>query len=189
MNSSNELSGVFDVVDADDTVVRQVPRLEVHDQGLLHRAVHIFARSGNDEWILQKRSSQKDLDPLLWTSSCSGHLDAGESYLEAAVRECNEELGVMTKTEELYEILRLSPCRETGNEFVRIYLLHKFISPIPNKEEILCLKTFGLENLQRKICDQREEFSTSFLHIFFLLQIQSSCNPSLKILFLPILLL
>tara|TARA_B100001093_G_scaffold381128_2_gene366629 strand:- start:3786 stop:4370 length:585 start_codon:yes stop_codon:yes gene_type:complete len=166
MNTSPYSSEVFDVVDENDLVIGQAMRSEVHQQALLHRAVHIFARSEYDQWIIQKRSSQKDLDPLLLTSSCSGHVDAGEEYRCAAVRECSEELGVSLKRMDLLEILRVSPCLETGNEFVRVYLTKHVISPVPNKEEIFCLEAMNLEQINEKIKKEGELFSKSFLHLF-----------------------
>ena len=166
MKTSDNSSEVFDVVDKNDLVVGQALRSEVHQEALLHRAVHIFARSKYDQWIIQKRSSQKDLDPLLLTSSCSGHVDAGEEYRCAAVRECAEELGVSLEENELLEILRVSPCLETGNEFVRVYVTKQVISPVPDKEEVFCLEAMNLEQIKRKIKKEGELFSKSFLHLF-----------------------
>ena len=40
---------IFDVVDALDRVISQATRREVHDQGLLHRAVHILILNSSGE--------------------------------------------------------------------------------------------------------------------------------------------
>ena len=85
---------VFDIVDATDKVVDEASRSLVHERGLLHRAVHVYIQTRPGYWVLQKRSARKDLEPMLWTSSCSGHVDKGEEYLESAIRECKEELGL-----------------------------------------------------------------------------------------------
>ncbi|MFM9030724.1 MAG: NUDIX hydrolase, partial [Opitutaceae bacterium] len=84
----------FDVVNERDEVVGRETRREVHARGLWHLSVHtlVFDRAGRV--MLQKRSLLKDLSPGLWDSSCSGHLDAGEDYDSAAVRELGEEIGV-----------------------------------------------------------------------------------------------
>jgi len=44
----------------------------------------------------------------LWDSACSGHVEPGESYLTAAVRELEEELGIRAEPE------FLGTCRVTG---------------------------------------------------------------------------
>jgi isopentenyldiphosphate isomerase len=83
---------LFDVVDANDRVIGQEKRGVVHATGLLHRAVHILVQRGNGDIFLQKRSMEKDSHPGCWDSSSSGHLDSGEGYDKAAVRELREEL-------------------------------------------------------------------------------------------------
>ena len=113
-------SEIFDVVDEVDNVTHSLSRGEVHAQGLRHRAVHMFLRTERGEIFLQRRSPLKDRCPSLWDSSAAGHVDSGESYEVAAVRELEEELGVTGV--ELKEIGRVAPCEATGQEFVRLYL-------------------------------------------------------------------
>src|SRR5450432_310133 len=84
----------FDVVNARDEVIGRELRREVHARGLWHRAIHVLVFSGAGRVFLQKRSRSKDTAPCLWYSSCSGHVDSGEDYDTAAVRELGEELGL-----------------------------------------------------------------------------------------------
>ena len=134
MNQANE---VFDVVDKTDRIVGQAERRYVHEHNLLHRAVHVFIQIRNGGWLLQKRSAKKDIDPLLWTTSCSGHVDSGEDYEDSAIRECKEELGLELRVADLEEVFRCSPCLETGHEFVRVYLLRCSDEFLPNDQEIM----------------------------------------------------
>ena len=110
----------FDEVDENDRVLGVITREEAHKKNIRHRAVHVFVQNTRGQWLLQRRSSGKDLDPLKWTTSCSGHVDAGETYIHAAIRECSEELGIKISECDLKEIFRCSPCAETGMEFVRV---------------------------------------------------------------------
>lgn len=110
---------LFDVVDEADQVVGQASRAEVHRQGLRHRAVHVLVFNKRGEVLLQQRSALKDVHPGLWDSSVSGHLDAGEDYPEAALRELAEEMGICGG--EVTEFARLAACEETGWEHVRVY--------------------------------------------------------------------
>lgn len=87
-------SELLDVVDELDRVVGRLPRAEVHRRSLPHRAVHVFVWDAAGRLLLQKRSLQKDESPGLWTSSASGHVDVGETYVAAAYRELDEELGI-----------------------------------------------------------------------------------------------
>lgn len=114
---------IFDVVDAQDVVVGREFRREIHRRGLLHRAIHIFWLRGDGRLCLQRRSYAKDNCPGLLSSSCAGHVDSGEDYLGAAVRELHEELGVAVPPSALQEV-DYAPCHpDLGNEFVRSYLL------------------------------------------------------------------
>jgi len=101
----------FDVVNARDEVIRRATRREVHATGLWHRAVHVLVFDAAGRVFLQKRSMKKDLSPGLWDSSCSGHLDAGEDYDAAAVRELSEELGVRVSPP-LARWFRVEACEE-----------------------------------------------------------------------------
>ena len=111
-------SELFPVVDENDRVVRDAPRSEVHGNNLRHRAVHIFIFNGRGEVFLQKRSRWKDRHPLLWDSSAAGHVDAGEEYDTAAIRELQEELGISA---ELKRIVKLPASDQTGQEFIWLY--------------------------------------------------------------------
>src|SRR6266542_4522429 len=88
----------FDVVNERDEPVRRALRSEVHANAWLHRAVHVLVFDDHCRLFLQKRSMKKDTCPGLWDSSCSGHLDAGEDYDAAAIRELQEELGLSVTT-------------------------------------------------------------------------------------------
>jgi len=118
----------FDVVNERDEVIRRATRREVHTTGLWHRAVHVLVFDAEGRVFLQKRSMLKDLSPGLWDSSCSGHLDAGEGYDAAAVRELGEEIGVhITAAPERW--FRIEACEPTGWEFVWVYRM-RYDGPI-----------------------------------------------------------
>jgi len=61
---------------------------------LVHRAVHVLVVNAAGELLLQKRSARKDIQPGKWDTSVGGHLEPGESYFAAALREMREELGL-----------------------------------------------------------------------------------------------
>ncbi len=95
---------LFDILNEGGTRTgRTKPRGLVHQDGDLHGASHVFLtrrKNGRIQLLLQKRSANKDSYPLCWDTSSAGHLDAGESFDSAAVRELGEELGVTGYTPE-----------------------------------------------------------------------------------------
>lgn len=54
--------------------------------------ISILDKSGR--LLVQKRSTQKELFPGRWDNSAAGHVDVGETYEQAALRELSEELGL-----------------------------------------------------------------------------------------------
>jgi len=148
---------VFDVVDAADQVVGRETRATVHALGLRHRAVHILVEDPQGRIYLQFRCATKDTFPRRWDSSCSGHLDAGESYEAAAIRELREELALSVRADDLEEVLRIEAREETGMEFVCVYRHRTMVEPVPNPAEIETgrwLEPPGVDSLIRSDPDQ-----------------------------------
>jgi isopentenyl-diphosphate Delta-isomerase len=124
---------IFDVVDAEDRVIGQAPRSQVHAQKWLHRAVHVFVFNTRGELLLQMRSAAKDEYPLCYTSSASGHLAAGESYAEAAPRELQEELGLQG---DLVWLAKFPAGPETSYEHTVLYQITTDAVPQIDPHEI-----------------------------------------------------
>jgi 16S rRNA (adenine1518-N6/adenine1519-N6)-dimethyltransferase len=106
------------LVDDSDRPIGAADRQAIHDQGLRHRAVHLFILNRDRDLFLQKRSWRKDQHPLRWDSSAAGHVDAGESYDDCAHRELCEELGIFA---DLDRIGAIAASKKTGQEFISIY--------------------------------------------------------------------
>jgi 16S rRNA (adenine1518-N6/adenine1519-N6)-dimethyltransferase len=154
---------LFDVVDAHDRVIGRATRAEVHARRLLHRAVHIFLFNSAGELLLQRRSAWKDEYPLCWTSSASGHLDAGEDYPAAAVRELREELGIAVDLEFL---TKLPAGPETANEHTALFRAVSENRPVFPPEEIESVEFFSLEDVTQMIHDDPAAFSPPFRELF-----------------------
>ena len=151
---------MFDVVDAENVITGQESRGEVHALGLLHRAVHVFVFNSLGELYLQKRSVLKDCAAELWGSSVSGHLDAGESYEDAAKREMLEELGMEGPLE---KILDIDACKQTGWEFVSLFMTENggpFVSPC---SEVETGAFMPIDQISSWVNKRPQDFSSGFL--------------------------
>lgn len=93
LDNKNEL---FNWVDEQDNALGTITRGEAHNGSRkIHRAVKILIlNTEGDKILLQQRSSTKDTNPNKWSVGVGGHLDPGESYEAAAVRELYEEMGI-----------------------------------------------------------------------------------------------
>uniref|UniRef100_A0A7S3R9W5 Nudix hydrolase domain-containing protein n=1 Tax=Dunaliella tertiolecta TaxID=3047 RepID=A0A7S3R9W5_DUNTE len=85
---------LFDVFDVKEMPQGTQPRSVCHRDGLWHRAVYALLLNKKNELLIQKRSAQKKVSPGKWDLSAAEHLQPGETYLHAAARGLQEELGV-----------------------------------------------------------------------------------------------
>lgn len=153
---------IFDVVDEHDQVIGRKTRGEVHAEQLLHRAVHVFVFNKRGDLLLQQRSMFKDAHPGVWDSSVSGHLDAGEDYEAAAVRELEEEMGIRVE-QAPEEIGRIAPCVETGWEHVRLYRTKHGGSVRYPAAEVEAAAWFPVEELEKWIAARPDDFASGFI--------------------------
>ncbi len=155
---------IFDVVDEHNNVVRQEKRKVVHAEKLIHRAVHVFVFNKAGELLLQKRSHRKDSMPERWDSSASGHLDAGEGYLTAAVRELEEELGLTAPPENFHKLALIPPSEATGMEWVELYGVWEYEGKVHfPAAEIECVRAFPLSEIDPWIAAQPKDWATGFI--------------------------
>lgn len=83
-----------DIVDEDNQVIAQATREEMRKKVLRHRACYIVVNNGEDRILVQRRTKTKDFYPG-WLDACAGGVvQSGETVLEAARREAEEELGI-----------------------------------------------------------------------------------------------
>lgn len=100
---------MLDIVDENGEptgVVKE--RTKIHEEGDRHRTSHVWIvrknkESGLVDILLQKRSVTKDSFPGCYDISSAGHIPAGSGYVESALRELKEELGIETSADNLKE--------------------------------------------------------------------------------------
>ncbi len=85
----------IDVVNEHDEVVGVAEREELYTNLLKHRIVHVLIFNTKGEMALQMRSEHKSFCPHHWSTAVGGHVHQGETTEQAAVREFQEEMGVV----------------------------------------------------------------------------------------------
>lgn len=124
----------FDILDARGCYTgKTATRDECHRAGHWHKAVAIFIINSQGQVLLQKRSASKKLWPDMWDVSAGGHVLAGEFGFQAAIRECQEELGLSLTPSDLTFIGATSSTNRSGdiinNHFNEYYIVHQDLNP------------------------------------------------------------
>lgn len=81
----------LNVYDADGRVVGALPRDEAKRSGLAVGAINLLLVNARGEVLLQRRPADKE-NGGRWDKTVGGHVDAGEEFDAAAIREAGEEL-------------------------------------------------------------------------------------------------
>lgn len=141
-----------------------VSREDVHKLGLWHKCVHIWIVNDKKEILLQKRSEQKATHPNMWTTATSGHLSAGDSSIQGAIRELSEEIGLEVNEDELQYLFTVKESEVNNNpekhiienEITDVYLIQKNIDITELKlqeEEVSDVKWFSYESFQKMVME------------------------------------
>lgn len=139
-------------------------RKEVHRTGEWHKVAFIFVVNSKGEIILQKRSAEKATNPNKWTASASGHLTAGDSDIEGALRELEEEIGVKAKPDELKYLFTAKLKGKIDDKNIShiqdIYVLYKDVNIdelVLQEEEVSEAKYVYYKDFEKMIKEENNE--------------------------------
>lgn len=140
---------MLEIVDHEGNVVRVAPRSEVHgDPSLMHRVVHVLVFNSEGHLFLQQRSMTKDVAPGRWDTSVGGHVDPGESLVEAALREMEEELGISPDIEFLYSYVHSN---DYETEQVHTFRCTHDGPVTFNKDEIDAVRPWSMDEIRKAL--------------------------------------
>lgn len=140
-----------------------VTKPNARNRGDLHGASHVWvcrkAKGGKVEILLQLRAMDKPTWPGFYDISAAGHIDLGESPLEAALRETEEEIGLAISATELRlvgvcrsnQTDAVSGFRENEFQFVYLYLLSEYSSLALNDGEVDGVLWVGVDEFERLV--------------------------------------
>lgn len=150
---------------------RQASRADFQkDPSLIMGASHVWfwrRRDNSAEVLLQKRASTLRSWPSYFDITAAGHIDANESAISAAVRECKEEVGVEILGDDLHYIFSLrTPINRREFDVVYIFEVKEdldFHFDDGEVEEVLWISIDTLENWAAdtngaKLVPQGEEY-------------------------------
>lgn len=144
-------------VDEHNQIIGSIGRGEAHNtNGVYYRTIYVLVFNHKNEILLQKRSSTKDLYPNCWDLSVGGHVNYGKSYLETAVREVGEELGLDINESDLIfkgEVLVKLP---KSSEYFNVFEYHLKSNQeiIANQEEVNDVKWMTIDEIKKSMIEK-----------------------------------
>ena len=139
---------------------------KVFERGLYHLGSDLWPINSENKILIQKRSSQKRLEPNVWAMT-GGSVIVGENSKQTIIRESKEELDINVNCDDLKLITRF----KTGNVWIDTYIIKKDydISKMKFKEdEVSEVKWASFEEIddlvnKGQFIKNRWEFVSKFL--------------------------
>lgn len=121
----------IDILNSDGTPTgKSCLKSEIHRQGHYHDTAHVWYYNANAEILLAQRAATKTICPSIWDVSVAGHVDAGESIVEAVLRETREEIGIHITESDLEKIGVFNCFQSYPNGIIDNEFHHTFIARI-----------------------------------------------------------
>ncbi|WP_040282078.1 NUDIX hydrolase [Psychroserpens damuponensis] len=149
------MEALIDIVDKNGRPTGiAVPKTEIHNKGHLHNTAHVWFYDAYGNILLQQRAASKTICPLLWDVSVAGHIDAGETPEQAAVREAKEEIGVDVSEEKLNKIGVFECFQSYPNGIIDNEFHHTFIAKIKMNSNDFILQREEVEAVKLVTIDE-----------------------------------
>lgn len=141
----------LDIVDENDKLTGEKnDRDFIHTNNLYHRHTSCWILNRKGEILLQRRSLAKKKRPGVW-SKTGGHVDSGESVIDAIKREVKEEIGLELKNEDLFFMQKFKSDAPKFFSYGYIALTDNKIEDYELQlEEVDKVKYFKIEELEEE---------------------------------------
>lgn len=156
------------LVDRHDRPTGRMEKLEVHQKGLLHRAITVYVFNSRHQLLLQQRAAGKYHCGGLWSNTTCGHPFPEELTQHAAERRLREEMGMQLKLHPVFELSYNLPMGNglTEHEYGHVFFAFSDTTPQPNPEEADGWRYASLETIQQEMSENPDQFTPWFLHTF-----------------------
>ncbi len=152
------------IVNEKDEMVGVGAKLNIHREGLLHRAFSVFIFNSHGELLLQRRALSKYHSPGLWSNTCCGHPRPGEQVIVAARQRLKAEMGLDCQLEGFGSVVYRADVGDglVEHEFDHLLVGHSDDEPTINLQEVIDWRLAHLATLRRELNDRPQDFTSWF---------------------------
>lgn len=153
----------LDVVNEEDKLTgEKKDRDFIHHNNLYHRHTSCWILNHNGEILLQRRALTKKKRPGIW-SKTGGHVDSGESVIDAIKREVKEEIGLELKDKDLFFMQKFKSNNPNFFSYGYIALTNNKIEDYKLQlEEVDKVKYYKIEELEEEKRNGNKSFDFYF---------------------------
>ena len=153
---------LIDVFDENENFLNySVDRNEVHEKNLWHRHASAWIMNHDGLILLQQRAFDKKKNPGKWAKT-GGHVDAGETCIDALKREVYEEIGIKINDEDIIPISVFKSDNPNEHFFSYGYIILTDLKENEfklQKEEVNSVKYFSIEELENIKSEKNGNFT------------------------------
>ncbi len=132
----------------------------------LHAAFSCYVFREDGKFLVTQRAKSKKVWPGVWTNSCCGHPEPGESREKAIIRRLQFELGLKVKEIQLIMpkyIYKTPPFKGIiEHEYCPVYTAVATGEPIPNPEEVEDFKWVNWEWYVDQLKHDNKDYSITY---------------------------
>ncbi len=174
MNSVGTPSPDLLLVTEQDEVIGTAEKMQVHYDGVLHRAFSVLIFNDRGDYLLQQRALEKYHSGGLWSNACCGHPAQPSDTAKQAGQRLDEEMGFRTELSPSFSFIYHAslPNGLTEHEFDHVFT-GSYDGPIPfNPAEVMAVRWISREALLREMADMPETFTVWFRILVDRLELQ-----------------
>lgn len=163
----------LNIIDEKGNIIGKETRENIHKQGLLHREIHVWFYTPKSEIVFQHRAKDKDTYPDLLDASVGGHVEIGDNYESASLKELEEETGIKAVKDNLIfiQMIRSKTFDTTTNKtnnVIRAVYAYRYDGKVEDlkveKNKAIEFESWPLEKIFNISDEDRKRFIPSILN-------------------------
>jgi 8-oxo-dGTP pyrophosphatase MutT (NUDIX family) len=144
---------ILDLVNENDEVIGIIGRGEygrmVEENLGFIRSVELLIRNSEGKYWIPIRTADKKIAPSGMDYSMGGHVDAGETYMQAALREIDEELNLQLNADDLLFVKKFAP--DGIHYFRTLYVYESNDAPAYNPRDFVGAEWLSLAEIEQRV--------------------------------------